>query len=48
MATSRMDWIARIAINPTAELKRKRDNKGINDDKNAKQMFATMMKKRDQ
>jgi hypothetical protein len=40
------DWIARIAMNPAVELKRKRDNRTINEGKNQKQMFATMMKRR--
>lgn len=41
------EWIERIAINPDAELDRKRTNKEINDTKARKQKFAEEMKKKD-
>lgn len=41
------EWIARIAIDPDAELHRKRTNKTINDAKTDKQKFAERMKRQD-
>lgn len=41
------EWIERIAINPDAELHRKRTNKALNDAKNEKQKFAQRMKQQD-
>lgn len=41
------EWIDRIAINPDAELHRKKTNKTINEAKGEKQKFADRMKKND-
>lgn len=41
------EWIDRIAVNPSAELERKRTNKEINDTKGRKQKYADKMKEKD-
>lgn len=41
------EFIDRIAVNPTAELERKRTNKVVNDTKGEKQKYADKMKEKD-